>query len=597
MADSPNIEGSGIVNLKILCNGTEMDGTCKVVSVTVFKKVNQVPRATLVLVDGDMAQKDFPVSNTDDFKPGSEITLDAGYDQKTETVFKGIVIKHGIKITGNNNAHLIVECRDKSVKMTVGRHNANYVDMTDSDIIQGLISNYGGLSSDIKTSDTTHGELVQYYCTDWDFMLSRAEVNGFLVFVDDAKVSVKPPETDAGPGLKVSYGTDIIEFEGQMDARTQFAEVKGIAWEPASQEAVEQTATPVALNEQGDLSTDDLAQVVGLESYALQTPAPIDKTGLKAWADAHMLKTGLARIRGRVKFQGSAKAKPGEMLEVEGVGNRFNGTVFLSSVTHLFTPCNWITDAEFGLDPEWFVEKPDIMAPSAAGFLPGIEGLHLGIVKQLNDDPGKAHRVQVTIPVMKAEKEGVWARIANFYGSDDGGGAFFMPEVGDEVVLGYFNNDPCHPVILGSLYSSKHPPPHELEAENSIKAIVTKSKLKLEFDDDKKVTTIETPGGNKVVLSDDDSSITLEDQNSNSVILNKDGISLDSAKTIKLTAKGKIELDSVQKTSITSKADLTLEGLNLNATAKVGLTAKANATAELSASGQTTVKGAMVMIN
>ncbi len=596
MAESPNIEGSGTADLKILCNGKEMDGTYKVVSVTVFKKVNQVPRATLVLVDGDIAQKDFPVSNTDDFKPGSEITLDAGYEQETETVFKGIVIKHGITITGNNNSRLIVECRDKSVKMTVGRHNANYVDMKDSDIIQGLIGNYGGLSSDVKSTGTTYGELVQYYCTDWDFMLSRAEVNGCLVFADDAKVSVKPPKTDASPGLKVSYGTDIIEFDARMDARTQFAEVKGTTWEPASQVAVEQTASPVALNEQGDLSTDDLAKVVGLKSYALQTPAPIDKTGLKAWADAHMLKTGLARIRGRVKFQGSAKAKPGEMLELEGVGNRFNGTVFLSSVTHSFTSCNWITDAEFGLDPEWFAEKPDIVAPPAAGFLPGVEGLHLGIVKQLNDDPGKEHRIQVIIPVMKAEKEGVWARIAKFYGSN-GVGSFFMPEVGDEVVLGYFNNDPCHPVILGSLYSSKHPPPHELAAENPIKAIVTKSRLKLEFDDDKKVTTIETPGGNKVVLSDDDGSISLEDQNSNSVIMNKDGISLDSPKTIKLTAKGKIELDSVQGTSITSKADLTLEGLNITANAKVGLTAKANATAELSASGQTTVKGAMVMIN
>ena len=49
--------------------------------------------------------------------------------------------------------------------------------------------------------------------------------------------------------------------------------------------------------------------------------------------------------------------------------------------------------------------------------------------------------------------------------------------------------------------------------------------------------------------------------------------------------------------TITSKADVKIDGLNVNCEAKVGLVAKGAASAELSASGQTTVKGAMVMIN
>jgi hypothetical protein len=40
-----------------------------------------------------------------------------------------------------------------------------------------------------------------------------------------------------------------------------------------------------------------------------------------------------------------------------------------------------------------------------------------------------------------------------------------------------------------------------------------------------------------------------------------------------------------------------VEGLNITNTAKVGFTAKGSASAEISASGQTIVKGAMVMIN
>ena len=197
---------------------------------------------------------------------------------------------------------------------------------------------------------------------------------------------------------------------------------------------------------------------------------------------------------------------------------------------------------------------------------------------------------------MNAEQEGVWARLASFYGSN-GIGAFFIPEIDDEVVLGYFNNDPCHPVILGSLYSSKNVPPYDLTAENNTKAIVTRSKLKIEFDEENKVTTIVTPAENKIVISDADKKILLEDQNQNKVELSPDGICLDSPKDIAITAKGKITLDAVGEIVVGSKADVNVKGMNINHDAQVGFVGKGSANAELSASGQTTVKGAMVMIN
>ena len=163
--------------------------------------------------------------------------------------------------------------------------------------------------------------------------------------------------------------------------------------------------------------------------------------------------------------------------------------------------------------------------------------------------------------------------------------------------MGYFNNDPGHPVILGSLYSSKRKSPQELTQENNIKAIVTRSKLKIEFEEDKKIITVETPAGNKIVISDDDKSILIEDQTNNTVKLGTDGISLDSPKDITINAKGKITIDAVGEIGVSSKADVTIEGLNVNAKANVGFVGKGSATAELSASGNTTVKGAMVMIN
>jgi uncharacterized protein (DUF2345 family) len=99
------------------------------------------------------------------------------------------------------------------------------------------------------------------------------------------------------------------------------------------------------------------------------------------------------------------------------------------------------------------------------------------------------------------------------------------------------------------------------------------------------------------VFSDTDKSILIQDQNSNKIELGTGGITLDSPKDIKITAKGGITIDAVGAVSISSKADVKAAGLNINCEAQVGFVGKGTANAELSAAGQTVVKGAMVMIN
>jgi Rhs element Vgr protein len=596
MPDSPRLEGNSTIKLTVTINGKVLDCTYQVVSLQVEKAVNKIPWAQVELADGDMPKADFPVSNCDDFKPGSAITIEAGYGQQADTIFQGLVIRHGIRVSGGDQSRLIIECRDAAVKMTVGRNNANFVEMKDSDIIAKLIGGYGDLSADVTATAVDYDELVQFYCSDWDFMLSRAEANGMLVMVDAGKVVVAPPKTDATATLGVTYGQDLMELEAAMDARCQFGSVKAAAWDPQSQKMVENQSAPADLNKQGNLSSKDLAGVIGLADYRLQTTVVLNSSGLKAWADAQQVKSALARIRGRMKFQGSAKAKPGDLVSLNGAGDRFNGDVFVSAVTHEIASGNWTTTVRFGLAPDWFADVQRIQAAPAGGLLPAVDGLQVGVVAQIHEDPGGQYKVKVNVPVLQAETQGVWARLAGPYASG-GFGVFFYPEIGDEVVLGYFNNDPCHPVILGSLYSSKLSTPYAPADGNNLKALVTRSKMKVEFDEEKKIITVSTPGGHQVVMDDDQTSISFNDSNGNTVKLDSGGITLDSPKDIAIKATGKITLKATGEIDVTSDADIKLSGLNIENSANAGFTAKGNATAEVSASGQTTVKGAMVMIN
>jgi Rhs element Vgr protein len=596
MATSPLTGSDGVLSFAITCNGAPVPDVVQVVSIETNHSTNRIPSAIITVLDGDMPNAAFPVADGGNFKPGTAVVISAGYGLAVKPIYSGVVVRHSVSIDGENYARLVIECRDPALAMTVGRKNANHVDQTDHQIIAALIGAHAGLSAAVDSTSISYKELVQYYVTDWDYMMARAEANGLLVTVDGGKVTVAAPVAAGAPVLTITYGTDLMEFQAELDARWQLASVTGTSWDLATQAVVEQTARPLILTGQGDTTSATLAGVLGAGDFGLQTAAPLDSAALAAWTRAQQTKAALARIRGRVLFQGSALAKPGVLLTLAGVGDHFNGNVIASNVVHRIEDGNWTTEVQFGMPSYWFADEHQLHAPEASGLTAGIAGLHIGLVMKRDADPEGQYKIQVSVPLMKAATAGVWARLSTFYGSA-GFGAFVIPEIGDEVILGFFNNDPSCPVILGSLYSSKHVPPYELTAENNFKALVTRGKLKMEFDDDQKVITFITPGNNKIVISDAAKSILLQDQNSNKVELSPSGILLDSPKDITIKAAGKVAISAVQNVAVAAQMDVKVSGLNINHNANVGFVAKGAATAELSAAGQTTVKGALVMIN
>jgi uncharacterized protein involved in type VI secretion and phage assembly len=216
----------------------------------------------------------------------------------------------------------------------------------------------------------------------------------------------------------------------------------------------------------------------------------------------------------------------------------------------------------------------------AAGIAAAVHGLQVGIVTELADDPGKEHRIRVKVPLAGMDEKGVWARVATLDAGKDRG-TMFRPEIDDEVVLGFFHDDPAQPVVLGMLHSSANAPPIEPTADNDKKGYVSRSKIALRFDDKDKAAILETPGGNSITLSDKDGGIVLKDKNGNSITLNDKGIVIESKKDVKLKAA----------------SDLKADATNAEIKASIGAKVKGSSTAEISSSGSLTVKGSMVMIN
>ena len=200
---------------------------------------------------------------------------------------------------------------------------------------------------------------MQFDATDWDTLLTRAEMNGMIVIIDAGKVSVKPPETSGAAALKVTYGESLIELRAELDAVSQYtaSAVKSVAWDSATQALITSGSASATVTEAGNVTSDTLAKVLDVKSFERVTAGFVKQEELTAWSSAELLRSKLAKTCGQVSFQGSALAKTGTMIALAGLGDRFNGNVFISGVHHSVRDGNWITTVDFGLPAGWHAQQ------------------------------------------------------------------------------------------------------------------------------------------------------------------------------------------------------------------------------------------------
>jgi Rhs element Vgr protein len=567
-----------LVTHKILVGDVQLSSAFHVLTIVVDKEINRISTAKIVLSDGDPASQEFELSNRDLLIPGKEIEIKAGYHSDEETIFKGVVIKHSIKIR-SNQSFLIIECKDKAVNLTLGRKSKYFYDSKDNEILEEIIETYH-LEKDIEATTVQHSEMVQYNVSDWDFCITRAQANGKICVVDDGKITIQSPAFSGDEIETVAFGATLLDFDAEIDARNQVGKVTAYGWNFAGQELLEIEADNPTVHLNGNITADDLAAVTDLDNLELKNGGATPDVELQEWANAKSLFNRLAKIRGKVKFQGIPAVKPNTVIKLAGVGDRFNGKVYVSAIRHQITDGNWTVDAEFGINPKWFSETVDMNDLPASGLLAAVNGLQVGVVTQLENDPDGEDRIMVSLPIVDKNEQGIWARVATLDAGENRG-SFFRPEINDEVIVGFINGNPRDAIVLGMMNSSAKPAPITASDDNNEKGFVTRSKMKFIFDDDKKSVVLETPAGKKITIDEDAGVIELEDENSNLVTLDSSGITLESAGDISITATG----------------DVNIEGTNVSISANAQLTAQGSAGAEFSASGNTVVSGAVVQIN
>lgn len=189
-------------------------------------------------------------------------------------------------------------------------------------------------------------------------------------------------------------------------------------------------------------------------------------------------------------------------------------------------------------------------------------GVAVALVTQNKDEAGLC-RVKVRYPWHENPRESYWARLAVPM-AGDGRGTVFIPEVGDEVLVGFERDDLRFPYVLGALWNGKDKPPLDNADGGNDRRVVKSRKHHYLLFDDGAQGVVELAHENGAVVRFSDDEIELKDSQGNRLRIEKSGaMSLQAntqltikAATISLEASGTLELKA--------NATLTIRGALVN---------------------------------
>lgn len=529
-----------------------------ILEVDVTEEVGRHARATLLVRNWDSDRREVAHSDADTFKPGTEVELSMGWQSELSPVFSGVVTA----VTGHFGAAagptLEVSCRSRSTLLAgIPRHRV-YEETTDGDVVGDLASLYG-LTADAETG-ATQPVATWAGASDWDWLVARAARLGWVTYVREKSLVFRPAAEPSGDDLELTYGTTLRELHMTQDLAGLPDPVKVNGWDADLEKVTSESESGV----------EDTGWPLREAEVGVSTRVGSDETDAMAAAYAGAAKR--QQVSGRGRTLGLPKLRCDSWLKIDGTGTRLGGSHYVSAVRHRLGRNGFTTEFQLGAPPP--------LVPPAATV--DTANLAIGVVDDL-DDPSKHGRVKVRFPYLTAA-DAVWARLSLL----DAGpkqGTFFVPDVGQEVVVGWLHGDRRFPIVLGSLWNATQEPPESVEQANNVRAIVTRSGHKLAFDDKESGTvTVTTKGGHELLFDDSSGDITLKEKGGMvSFTLGSAGATVEAQSgdiTLKAPA-GKVVIDAM--------------GFDASATGPAKV--KSSATLDLTASATLTASGALVRIN
>lgn len=533
------------------------------VSVSVESSLHLPDVATIVLHDTRLKWIDAP-----SLEPGKAIKVSAKASSAEGALFDGEIIELEPDFAGQTH-RLIIRAFDRLHRLARGRYVRSFLNVSDGDLVQ-KIAREVGLQAKTGPTSQVHPYVFQNNETNLAFLRGRAAALGFVLYADGKTLHFTEPAAEDGP-IDLQWASTLLEFRPRLTTVAQVTDSTVRGWDPIAKRAI----TGQVQNGNGAPAVGEQRKGGQLAKTAFNLDAPhltADRP-IRAQAAADRLAQTVANrhtsrfIEAEGVCAGNAKIVAGVKVKVSAVGDRFSGTYLVTSATHDYTPEHGYT-TRFSVSGEHPTTLLSVISPEPERAL--MHGLVIGIVTD-NDDPEKLGRVKVQYPWLSPDHASDWARVAVPGGGAERGMAF-LPEINDEVLVGFELGDIHYPYVLGGLWNGVDAPPgdpNKMISGSKVEQRVIRSRTGhvFTFDD-----------------SNSDGGVKIEDRNGNSIHLKSNGDEL------VITTQGNVSIGSQQNMSVKTQGGVTIEATGPVEIKGMGVTIDGGG-------GTVDVKGSVINLN
>jgi phage protein D len=455
--------------------------------------------------------------------------------EKDPQLIEGEITGIEVKFSNTSEAHLVVRGYDASHRLHRGRFNRSFLNSTDSDIVRRIARESGIQIGQVDMSGSPHEYVFQENQTNMEFLRERAARIGFELFVQDDKLYFREPKSEAS--LNLEWLTDISSFDVRVTSAEQVSSVEVNSWDYTKKTLISETASKEQLltdtgNGDGSRISREFRMKQPTKMIVVDQPVDSAKEA-KQMAQALCNELSGEFVTADAKAEGNPKIRPGKVVALKDMGTRYSGKYYITGACHRYSQRVYKTDFTVrGLREGSLLST----LPPKTHLQPG-QTLLVGLVTKI-DDPKGWGRVKVKFPTLSMKDESQWARVVGL-GAANNRGFYCLPEIDDEVLVGFEHGDIHRPYIVGGVWNGKdktvetvnetvqkgkvrlrtiktrtgHTIQFVEEDYRTSKAgiyITTKSGHRIDLNDSQKFIEVKTARGHKVRLDDAASTISIK---------------------------------------------------------------------------------------
>ncbi|MGL5921300.1 VgrG-related protein [Chroococcidiopsis sp.] len=499
---------------------------------------------------------------------------------KEPSLIEGEITAMEVNFTDESKAHIVVRGYDVSHRLHRGRYNRSFTNTTDSDIVRKLAKESGIQIGQVDRSGTPHEYVFQENQTNMEFLRERAARIGFELFVQDNKLYFRQPKNNES--LQLKWLDEINSFSVRATSAQQVSSVEVRSWDYSKKQLINETAKAEQVvtttgNKKG--SSTSTAFKGGKPPKMVVVDQPVaNAREAKKIAQALCNELGGEFICADARADGNPKIRPGKVVQLKGMGDRYSGKYYVTETRHLYSQNLYSTEFSVrGLHEGTLLST---LAPQTH-LQPG-QTLMVGIVTD-NKDPKEWGRVKVKLPTLNEKDESNWARVVGL-GAAKNRGFYCLPEINDEVLVGFEHGDIHRPYIIGGVWNGVDKTVEKVNetvdrrGRVRLRTIKTRTGHTIQFVEEDSLRTkagiyITTSGGHNVHLNDSrmKKSVMIQTSGGHQITMEDRSVpptvSISSKGNLSLSARGELSLEAGTKMSLSAPTML------LNAQAQMFLSA------------------------